>query len=286
MPIKFHDVFYTYLPKSPYEHTALKGVSFEIKDGEFIGIIGHTGSGKSTLVQHINALLLPSSGEIEVDNFLIAPDTKPKGVKNLRKKAGLVFQFPEYQLFEETVFKDIAFGPKNFGATEQEIRPKVEEIMKLLGLDLSYLDKSPFELSGGQKRRVAIAGILAINPDILVLDEPTAGLDPKGAIDTLDLFKKLNKDGKTIVLVTHEMDYVLQYCDKVIVLKDGVIEAFDSPINIFMNKRLLERVGIEEPLVIKIMQDLINSGMKLDYWKIKDVSSLVDQIVKSRGDCK
>ncbi|MPN55782.1 Energy-coupling factor transporter ATP-binding protein EcfA2 [bioreactor metagenome] len=125
-----------------------------------------------------------------------------------------------------------------------------------------------------------------MNPDILVLDEPTAGLDPKGAIDTLDLFKKLNKDGKTIVLVTHEMDYVLQYCDKVIVLKDGVIEAFDSPINIFMNKRLLERVGIEEPLVIKIMQELINSGMKLDYWKIKDVSSLVDQIVKSRGYCK
>ena len=189
MSITFKEVEHIYSQNTPFAYHALKGVNLNIKKGSMVALIGHTGSGKSTLVQHINALLLPTKGQIQIEDYMISATDKPSLLKPLRKKAGLVFQFPEYQLFEETILKDIIFGPKNFGVNEEEAIIKAKEALKLVGLDESYLEKSPFELSGGQKRRVAIAGILAMEPEILVLDEPTAGLDPQGAKEMLSLFK-------------------------------------------------------------------------------------------------
>ena len=213
MSITFKEVEHIYSESTPFAYHALKGVNLDIKNGSFTAVIGQTGSGKSTLIQHINALLLPSSGNIEIDDYVITSANKPSGLKMLRKKAGLVFQFPEYQLFEETIEKDIIFGPINFGISEDEAKQISKKVINIVGLDETYLDKSPFDLSGGQKRRVAIAGILAMDPDILILDEPTAGLDPQGANEMMNLFKKINKSGKTIILVTHDMNHVLQYCD-------------------------------------------------------------------------
>jgi energy-coupling factor transport system ATP-binding protein len=282
MSIKFHDVFYTYLPNTPYQYEALKGVNLEIKPGLFFGIIGATGSGKSTLVQHINGLLAPQKGTLEIDGFIIKSDIKTKNLKQLRKKAGLVFQFPEYQLFEETVYKDIAFGPKNFGVSDEIISARVKNICELLNLDESLLNRSPFELSGGQKRRVAIAGILALDPDILILDEPTAGLDPKSAHETMELYQKLNKLGKTIILVTHDMDDVLKYCHEVAVLKDGKVFASDTPVKIFNNEKLLKDTAIEPPIVIKTAHSFINQGLKLDLDKIIDLDSLVSLIATNK----
>ena len=191
MSITFKDVEYIYSQDTPFAYHALKGVNLDIPKGSFTALIGHTGSGKSTLIQHINALLIPTKGEVDIGDVHITNNEKPKVLKPLRKKAGLVFQFPEYQLFEETIEKDIAFGPRNFGMSEEEAKEVARKMLKRVGLDESYLERSPFELSGGQKRRVAIAGILAMDPDILVLDEPTAGLDPQGAKEMLDLFKGL-----------------------------------------------------------------------------------------------
>ncbi len=283
MQVKFQNVSYIYSLKTPYEHLALKGVSFEIIDQEFVAIIGHTGSGKSTLLQHINGLLLPSEGEITVGEYTITPSSKPKHIKDLRRTAGLVFQFPEYQLFEETVYADIAFGPKNFGVAPSEIKTRISNLMNLVGLSEDFLKRSPFELSGGQKRRVALCGILAMKPDVLILDEPTAGLDPIGASKTLTLYKTLNEQGKTIILVTHEMDVVLQYCSKAILLVEGQVVAIDKPINIFMNDRLLEKGRIEAPMVVQVAKKLIKQGLKLDYNDIKNVNDLAQAIVKAKG---
>ena len=202
MSITFKEVEHIYSENTPFAYHALKGVNLKITDQSFTAIIGQTGSGKSTLIQHINALLLPTSGSINIDEYLITATDKPSKLKPLRKKAGLVFQFPEYQLFEETIEKDIIFGPMNFGVSEEEAKKIAHNVLKTVGLDESYLNKSPFDLSGGQKRRVAIAGILAMNPDILILDEPTAGLDPQGTNEMMSLFKRINESGKTIILVT------------------------------------------------------------------------------------
>ena len=200
MSIKFQEVSYTYSPSSKFAFTALNNISLEFEMNKITALIGHTGSGKSTLVQQLNALLIPTSGTLEVCDYIITNDKKKnKNLKSLRKRVGLVFQFPEYQLFEETVAKDIGFGPKNFGVSEEEIDEIVKKVIVQVGLDESFLNRSPLELSGGQKRRVAIAGILAMNPEVLVLDEPTAGLDPTGAKEMLDLFVELNKLGKTII---------------------------------------------------------------------------------------
>ena len=219
MSIKFQEVSYTYSPSSKFAFNALKNISLEFEMNKITALIGHTGSGKSTLVQQLNALLIPTSGTLEVFDFIITNDKKKnKNLKSLRKRVGLVFQFPEYQLFEETVAKDIGFGPKNFGVSEEEISKIVKKVIVQVGLDESFLERSPLELSGGLKRRVAIAGILAMNPEVLVLDEPTAGLDPNGAKAMLDLFVELNRLGKTIIIVTHEMDYVLEYCDLCVVV--------------------------------------------------------------------
>lgn len=283
MFIEFKNTSYLYFPKTPFEYKALDNINLKISEGKITAIIGHTGSGKSTLAQHINGLLVPTSGEVHVKDYVITNKVKLKGIKDLRKYAGMVFQFPEYQLFEETIYKDIAFGPKNFGVKGEELDEIVKDSLKLVGLDESYLEKSPFELSGGQKRRVAIAGILALNPEVLILDEPTAGLDPQGAMEMMELFKSLNEKGKTIIIITHEMDYVLKYCHEVIVMKKANIVAQSNPISFFYNEELLKLVTIEEPLVITYTKKLIEKGLKLDVNKIKDVNSLADEIVKAKG---
>ena len=282
MSIKFQEVSYTYSPRSPFEFKALNNISLNLEMDKITAIIGHTGSGKSTLVQQLNALLIPTSGTLEVCDFIITPDKKKnKNLKALRKRVGLVFQFPEYQLFEETIAKDIAFGPKNFGVSDEEINEIVKKVIVQVGLDESYLERSPLELSGGQKRRVAIAGILAMNPDVLVLDEPTAGLDPTGAKAMLDLFVELNRQGKTIIIVTHEMDYVLEYCDLCVVLNKGDIVYEGTPINLFINDEIMEKVGIEPPLSIEFAKELISNGFNLNLNNIKDVTSLSKEIITS-----
>jgi len=280
MSIEFKEIDYIYSPKSPFEYKALNNINLKIEMGRITAIIGHTGSGKTTLVQHLNALLIPTNGTLEVCDFIISNDKKKnKNLKNLRKRVGLVFQFPEYQLFEETIAKDIGFGPKNFGVPQEEIDEIVKTVIKQVGLDESYLEKSPLELSGGQKRRVAIAGILAMNPDVLVLDEPTAGLDPLGAKAMLDLFVELNRQGKTIILVTHEMEYVLEYCDLCVVVNKGQIAFEGKPINLFTNDEIMNRVGIEPPLAIEFGKELINSGFKLNLENVRDVTTLSKEII-------
>ena len=219
MPVNFNNVFYTYSEKTPFSHEALKGVTLHISDGSFTCIVGHTGCGKSTLIQQLNGLLIPSSGCVDVNSYHIEKKSKSlKKLHDLRKEVGVVFQFSEYQLFEETIEDDVAFGPMNFGVKKEEAHKIARECLKIVGIPESYFKKSPFEISGGEKRRVAIAGILALQPKILVLDEPTAGLDPKGTKYILDLFKKLNQSGTTIVFVTHDIDIVFEYATNVIVI--------------------------------------------------------------------
>ncbi|AUJ30819.1 energy-coupling factor ABC transporter ATP-binding protein [Liquorilactobacillus hordei] len=234
MAIIFKAVNYTYQPNTPFEQQALSDVSVEIPSGSYTALIGHTGSGKSTFLQHLNGLLRPTSGEIQIGKQVINAETKNKQLGELRKHVGVVFQFPEAQLFEETVIKDIAFAPKNFGKTEEEAEVIARRMAHQVGLDDDLLVKSPFELSGGQMRRVAIAGILAMEPEVLVLDEPTAGLDPKGRLEMMRMFKRLkDEQNLTVILVTHQMDDVANYADNVIVLEEGKMIANGTPSEIF-----------------------------------------------------
>jgi len=277
MSITFKEVEHIYSQNTPFSYHALKGVNLNIKSGSMTALIGHTGSGKSTLIQHINALLLPTSGEVQIDDILITATDKPETLKSLRKKAGLVFQFPEYQLFEETILKDIIFGPKNFGVEEEKAIQIAKESLKLVGMDESYLDKSPFDLSGGQKRRVAIAGILAMNPDILILDEPTAGLDPQGAKEMLTLFKKINQTGKTIIIVSHDMNQVLEYCDEVIVMNKGKVERHESVDDIFKETEYLSSLSIDLPTITSFILQLNQNGFHIDS-SIKNIDELIEVI--------
>ena len=277
MAIQVKNLFYTYLPKTPNANIALNGISLEIPNNAFAAFIGRTGSGKSTLVQNFNALLIPTSGEVFVDEFHIgSKKRKNKNIKQLRKHLSLVFQFPEYQLFEETVEKDVAFGLKNFGVKEKEAIEKAHEALLSVGLSEKYFQKSPFELSGGEKRRVAIAGILAINPDILVLDEPTAGLDVKGAKDIMALVEKMHQDGKTIIMVTHDMSLVMRYCNLVYVLKDGQL-AYSGPTDKLFNS-INEESAIEIPPLYQLAKKLKDRGAPIDIQNIKDIDDLVAQI--------
>ena len=259
MSIEVKNLKYTYNPGMPGETLAINDVSFEVHDGETIGIIGHTGSGKSTLLQHLNGLIKPDSGEVWVDGQCIT-DGSTKLV-DIRRKVGLVFQYPEYQLFEETVAKDIAFGPRNTGIPEDQIETRVRAAMSIVGLDYDEIaESSPFELSGGQKRRVAIAGILAMNPKVLVLDEPTAGLDPKGAISMMSLFWDLNKKhGKTILIVTHDMEHVFHYCDNVIVMADGKVSLHTNVKDFFKDTSLCKELNILPPALLR-MKDLLKEN--------------------------
>ena len=282
MPIDFSQVTYVYSPKTPLQFEALKGIDLHIEDGSFVALVGRTGCGKSTLVQHINALLTPSTGEVRVDGFVSTSDKKKrtKKMSPLRKEVGLVFQFPEYQLFEENVLKDVSFGPKNFGRSKEEAIADAKEALSLVGLGKEFYDRSPFELSGGEKRRVAIAGILAIHPKYLVVDEPTAGLDPLGAKEMMDLFDEIHRQGTTIILVTHDMSLVLKHCDRCIVMKDGKIAKICTPIELFEGD--LEEYSLQIPPFFEFAKKLKEGGLAIDLAKCLDVDSLAKQIQEAK----
>ncbi|MDY4159787.1 MAG: energy-coupling factor transporter ATPase [Candidatus Onthovivens sp.] len=301
MSIKVNNVSYLYNKKENLDKAALKEISLTIKDKDFVTIVGKTGSGKSTLVQTFNALILPTFGYNEIEEFYITEDKKLKKelLKNkdktirkenkryskLKKKVGMVFQFPEYQLFSETVLKDVMFGPKNFGFSEEEAKERAIKALQDVGIPESYFDKSPFELSGGEKRRVAIAGIIASEPDILILDEPTAGLDPKGKKEILELIAAYHKTGKTVIVVTHDMDIVLEYSEKVIVLNNGKLIDILSPDELF-KKENLEELSLEMPNLIKFKYQLKYWGFAGFLENINDFDSLIEAIVKEKGEQK
>lgn len=266
MKITFDQVTYDYSIKTPYQYRALNQVSTTFTESKFYAIVGQTGSGKSTLIQHLNAILKPTEGQLKIGDTNITKKTKSKKLAPVRKKVGIVFQFAEHQLFEDTVEKDIIFGPLNYGTDKEAAIQKAESLMDLLSMDRSLLKKSPFELSGGQKRRIAIAGVLAMEPEILVLDEPTVGLDPKGQHDMMELFNDIHENlGITVILISHQMDIVLKYADEVKVIKAGEIVAEDKPVNIFTNNELLNQTHLEPPNIIKLQQAVETKyNMKFD----------------------
>ena len=279
MSIKIENLTHVYMPKSPFEKVALDNVSLDIADGDFLALIGHTGSGKSTLIQHFNGLLEATSGKIIVDGLDIT-DKKAK-LTNIRKKVGLVFQYPEYQLFEETVEKDIAFGPSNLNLADEEIIARVKNAMEIVGLNYDkYKDKSPFDLSGGQKRRVAIAGVVAMEPKILILDEPTAGLDPKGRDDILNQIVKLkNEYDMTIILVSHSMEDVAKVSDRILVMDNGKCILDGSPKDIFKEVEILENVGLAVPEVTYLIRKLRKKGFNISE-SIFTIEEAKNEIIK------
>ncbi|AND80222.1 energy-coupling factor transporter ATPase [Streptococcus pantholopis] len=264
MGITLKNVSYTYQAGTPFEGRALFDINLEIRDGSYTAFIGHTGSGKSTVMQLLNGLAVPTEGSVTIDGMTITPDSKNKDIKSVRKTVGLVFQFPESQLFAETVLKDVAFGPQNFGVSLQEAESLAKEKLALVGIAEELFDKNPFELSGGQMRRVAIAGILAMEPKILVLDEPTAGLDPRGRRELMKLFYRLYQSGMTVVLVTHLMDDVADYADYVYVLEAGKLVLSGSPKNLFQKVSLLESKQLGVPKITKFAQSLAHRGLPME----------------------
>lgn len=285
MSIKIENLVHVYMPKSPFEKVALNNVNIEINDGEFIALIGHTGSGKSTLIQHMNGLLRPTSGKIIVDGI----DITEKGVKltDIRKKVGLVFQYPEYQLFEETIEKDIEFGPRNLGLSQEEITKRVIKAMIMVGLDYEeYRHKSPFDLSGGQKRRVAIAGVIAMEPKILILDEPTAGLDPKGRDDILNQIKILHKEyNMTIILVSHSMEDVARIAERIIVMNRGEVALEGQPAKVFKEVEKLEEIGLAVPQVTYLVRALREKGFDIqkDIYTIDQAKEELLKVLKKEN---
>lgn len=269
MGISLKNVYYTYQEGSPFEGQALSDISLKIKDRSYTAIVGHTGSGKSTLLQLLNGLLCPTQGEIQFDDFVLDRETDQKKMKHLRKKVGLVFQFPESQLFAETVLADVAFGPQNFGVSRERAEEIAKDKLAVVGLNDAIYNKSPFELSGGQMRRVAIAGILAIEPDVLVLDEPTAGLDPAGRKELMALFETLHKNGMTIVLVTHTMDDVANFADTVYVLKGGNLVLEGSPSSVFQEVEYLQKIQLGVPKITNFALQLQQKGLKFERLPIK-----------------
>lgn len=262
MSIQVKNIYYIYNEGTPFKTEALKNVSFEILDNEFVGIIGHTGSGKSTLIQHLNGLLRPTSGKIYINGIDIT-DTRVN-LKDIRKEVGLVFQYPEHQLFEETIFKDIAFGPINLGLSEEEVRTRVYEAMDIVGISRELENKSPFEVSGGQRRRIAIAGVLSMKPRVLILDEPTAGLDPRGKDEILDRIKQIHDNYKmTTILVSHSMEDMARLADKIIVMHNGEIELSGTPREVFKEVDKLEKIGLGVPQITYLARELRSKGIDL-----------------------
>ena len=262
MSITVKNLVHIYSKNGPFERAAVNDVSFHIDDGEFIGLIGHTGSGKSTMIQHLNGLLKPDSGSVVIDGI----DITQKGVnmREIRGKVGIVFQYPEYQLFEETVYRDIAFGPGNLGKSAEEIDCIIHDVMRLVGLGEHLLEKSPFELSGGQKRRVAIAGVLAMEPEILILDEPTAGLDPLARNNILSLISNLHMERKiTVIFVTHSMEDIARVAGKIMVMADGKIAMFDTPEMVFAQADRLHEIGLDVPQISTVVSRLRTMGVDL-----------------------
>ena len=261
MDIRFEQVDFTYQPNSPFEQRVLFDINLEIPSNSYTAIVGHTGSGNSTLLQHLNALLKPTKGQVTIGDRVITPETDNKNLKPIRKKVGIVFQFPESQLFDETVGQDIAFGPKNFGVSDEEAEKLAREMLDLVGLDESYMDRSPFDLSGGQMRRVAIAGVLAMEPEVVILDEPTAGLDPRGRKDIMEMFYRLHKEkGINIILVTHLMDDVAEYADYMVVLEKGKIHKKGNPREIFADVDWLKEKQLGVPTATDFAFELMKKG--------------------------
>ncbi|HKK95806.1 MAG TPA: energy-coupling factor transporter ATPase [Anaerovoracaceae bacterium] len=284
MSIEVKNINHIYAEGLPFETVALHDVSFTVDDGEFVGIIGHTGSGKSTLLQHLNGLLKPGSGEIVIDGTVITSnDVK---MTEIRKKVGLVFQYPEYQLFEETVEKDVAFGPKNLGIYGEELGKAVKESIELVGLDYERIkDRSPFDLSGGQKRRVAIAGVIAMKPKILILDEPTAGLDPKAHMELLDTIKKLHKEeNMTIIFVSHNMDDIVKLSDRVMVLVDGNLVMNDKSVNVFTRWEELKEIGLNVPQITEFMKGLEKRDSRINgnVFSIQDAAKSIKKYIDNK----
>lgn len=285
MDITFKQVDYTYQAHTPFEQRALFDINLNIKEGTYSALIGHTGSGKSTLLQHLNALVKPTKGEVHIGNRIITNQTDNKNLKPVRKKVGIVFQFPEAQLFEETIALDIAFGPKNFGVSEKKARVLAKEMLTLVGLDESFMERSPFELSGGQMRRVAIAGVLAMEPEVLVLDEPTAGLDPKGRKEMMEMFWKLHKEKNlTIILVTHLMDDVADYADYAFVLEKGHLVKKGTPREIFQNTAWLNEKQLGLPQATQFAKKLEEKGILFSTLPLtsKELAQALHEKVKSR----
>lgn len=269
MGIALENVSFTYQEGTPLASAALSDVSLTIEDGSYTALIGHTGSGKSTILQLLNGLLVPSQGSVRVFDTLITSTSKNKDIRQIRKQVGLVFQFAENQIFEETVLKDVAFGPQNFGVSEEDAEQIAREKLALVGIDESLFNRSPFELSGGQMRRVAIAGILAMEPAILVLDEPTAGLDPLGRKELMDLFKKLHQSGMTIVLVTHLMDDVAEYANQVYVMEKGRLVKGGKPSDVFQDVVFMEEVQLGVPKITAFCKRLADRGVSFKRLPIK-----------------
>ena len=269
MGIALENVSFTYQEGTPLASIALSDVSLTIEDGSYTALIGHTGSGKSTILQLLNGLLVPSQGSVQVFDTLITSNSKNKDIRQIRKQVGLVFQFAENQIFEETVLKDVAFGPQNFGVSEEDAEQIAREKLALVGIDESLFDRSPFELSGGQMRRVAIAGILAMEPAILVLDEPTAGLDPLGRKELMNLFKKLHQSGMTIVLVTHLMDDVAEYANQVYVMEKGRLVKGGKPSDVFQDVVFMEEVQLGVPKITAFCKRLADRGVSFKRLPIK-----------------
>lgn len=291
MPITFNDVSYIYSPGTPFAKTALSHISFTIPDGEFWGVIGHTGSGKSTLFSHLNALTRIQSGTIQIDEFTLIGNggkkqkrkTRPD-YKALRARVGMVFQYPEYQLFAETVFDDVAFGAKNIGIKGDELRERVRSAVEMVGLNFADVEKrSPFDLSGGQKRRVALAGVLAMHPKILVLDEPTAGLDPRGKKDVLDLITQIKATlCPTVIMISHNMDEVAEYCDKIAVLEKGKLRLIATPAELFTAYELLNELHIELPGATALARALCEAGLPVRRDVLTE-QQLVAEILRVKG---
>lgn len=281
MSIEVRNLTHIYNKGTAMESAAVKDVSFTLEDGSFVGLIGHTGSGKSTLIQHLNGLEVPTEGTV----LFNGEDIFAEGydLKRLRGRVGLVFQYPEYQLFEETVLKDVCFGPKNMGFSDEECKERAEAALKSLGLDESYFTRSPFELSGGEKRRAALAGILAMEPQVLILDEPTAGLDPQARTDMLELVKRLhNERHMTVLLVSHSMDDVAEYADKIMVMNDAELKYYDTPKNVFRHYKELVSFGLSVPEITKIAHELKEAGFDIDT-DISTIDEAVDAILRLFG---
>lgn len=282
--IRTENLTYTYSQGTPFEKTAVKDVNIEIEEGELVGIIGHTGSGKSTIIQHLNGLIKPTSGKIFIDGV----DIHDKDVKlrDVRFKVGLVFQYPEYQIFEETVYKDIAFGPTNMGLDEGEIDKRVRETAKLVGIDDSLLNKSPFELSGGQKRRVAIAGVMAMRPKVLILDEPTAGLDPRGREMILGQIKHYHEEtGSTVLLVSHSMEDVARFAQKILVMNKGEVFCYDTPPAVFARADEIAAIGLSVPQITKVFSMLRSRGIDIrgDVYTIEFAMKTINEYLAAKG---
>ena len=286
MSIKCENLTYIYSPQTPFEKKALDNINLTVNDGDFVGLIGHTGSGKSTLIQTFNGLIKPTYGKVFVDGEDITK--KECNLTKIRGKVGIVFQYPEYQLFEETVYKDIAYGPKNLGMSDEETDAKIKEVAEMVGLSKKTLDKSPFEISGGQKRRVAIAGVLAMNPKTLILDEPTAGLDPVGRDEILSQIKKIHEqNGTTVILVTHSMEDIAKIADSIVVMHDGNLMMHESVSKVFSNPEFLVKIGLNVPQINMVVNKLREKNIDLGngIFTVSDAANAIKNYLRRIGKC-